>query len=98
MPFQPLTFFEHSDYKPLINLKGRRLPVGPFLRVRHELKRGMLQLSWLQYTPTCLLYDYAFFDGGLEQVWTDSEEKGIKKEKKFRKLQEWMPHVKANGI
>ena len=55
--------FEHSDYKPLVNLKGRRLPVGSFLRVRHELKRGMLQLSWLQYTPTCLLYDYAFFDG-----------------------------------
>ena len=55
--------FEHSDYKPLVNLKGRRLPVGPFLRVRQELKRGMLQLSWLQYTPTCLLYDYAFFDG-----------------------------------
>ena len=55
--------FEHSDYKPLINLKGRRLPVGPFLRVRHELKRGMLQLSWIQYTPTCLLYDYEFFDG-----------------------------------
>ena len=58
-----IDIFEHSDYKPLINLKGRRLPVGPFLRVRHELKRGMLQLSWLQYTPTCLLYDYAFFDG-----------------------------------
>ena len=47
--------FEHSDFKPLINLKGARLPVGPFLRVREELKRGMLRLSWLQYVPTCLL-------------------------------------------
>ena len=44
--FLQSTFFAHSDFKPLINLKGLRVPVGPFLRVRHELKRGMLHLSW----------------------------------------------------
>ena len=34
----------------------------------------------------------------LEQVWTDSEEKGIKKEKKNQKIIGVNAHVKANSI
>ena len=34
----------------------------------------------------------------LEQVWTDSEEKGIKKEKKNQKITGVDAHVKANSI
>ena len=60
---QSVDIFEESDFKPLINMQGTRVPVGPFLRVCDELKHGMVHLSWLQYTPTCLLYDHEFFQG-----------------------------------
>ena len=58
-----VNIFEQSDFQPLRSVQGGTIPVGPFLRPRGEISTDMIHLSWLQYLPTCLLYDHSFFGG-----------------------------------
>ena len=55
--------FAQSDFKPLQTVSGQVIPVGPLLRVQRVYPGEVLHLSWIQYTPTCMLYDHSFFGG-----------------------------------
>ena len=52
-PIEAADVFDQSDFKPLITMPGNRVPVGPFLRVRHELKYDMLHLGCSTCLPVC---------------------------------------------
>ena len=47
----------------LMTLSGKTIPLDPVLRTRAVHPNGFLQLSWIQYQPTSLLYDYQFWGG-----------------------------------
>ena len=55
--------FAQSDFKPLQTVSGQIIPVGPLLRVQRVYPGEIMHLSWIQYTPTCMLYDHSFFGG-----------------------------------